>query len=439
LCPLLDNLGAERKVGQAVCDCAVEDLMDTILSEVGSFSKLQKKDTRFRCKHLLAGMPRHMRAECVEAEVGNIQTKLSWQVSLSDWFIPEFEVSIYPQTYGDAAHANHRYYPPIGTQDDQASTSDTSSMASSDTNQSEDQVQSPTAQSTSGSDHIDEPSDSPASSSHNPSESDTIKCLWQGETETGSCSLQWDAKSSPLLPGQKYVAIVRSATAKGSFYSEPFPFEILCPAPQNVTVKRDGCRLSVTWDFPLDVEAQFRVTCSSIYDQIYSSEFKDERNHEFVINLDDVPLDLDITVQAISNDGITSNEVEVHSDPNIARNDSPSPGVGNDVEVHSNNPNDSYCPSTSPFSRSPSAMPARTDVSWSGYTPPDNADRADSDMEGPEDDSGSRYMTPSDEDFGGPGESFAAASPPPFTMDIPSLQHHSAPKVCDILEFKILN
>jgi hypothetical protein len=455
LCPLLDNLDAKKIVGHPVCDCAVEDLMDTMLSEVGSLSKPQRKEIRHRCKHLLAGMPRHMRVECVEAEVGNIQTKLSWQVSVSDWFRPGFEVSIYPQAYGDAVHANHRFCPPIDTQDDQTSTSSTPSTASVNTTQSEEQTETPTGQSTSGSDKIDEQSNSTAASSQvpvDPSESDTVNCLWKGKTEPRSCNLQWDTNGSPLLPGRKYVALVRTATAKGSFYSEPFPFEILCPSPQNVTVKRDACRISVIWEFPWDVEAQFRVTCSSIYDQIYSSEFKDDRNHEFLINVDNVPLDLEVTVQAISNGGIRSNEVEVHSDAKIARNFSPSPSVGNNMEdfhsqqysddeqssrspsiQSSNDPKDgSYCPSTSPFSRSPSANPARTDVSQSGYTPADGPDRAGSDMEDPEDDTGSRCMTPSDEDFGGPSGSIAADSPPPHSSKISSSQQHAAPKVSSI-------
>jgi hypothetical protein len=306
-CPLSERLENGERLGfEAVCDCAVEDLMELILPEFDSLAINERRRIRSQQKRLLEKMPRHLFSESEEISPGNIQTKIEWEVFVSGHFGLQFEVSFFPHIYGNIAREGHYFHESSKDGDGQIAVPPSSESAVMSWRTNSGPIL---------------PSKSPGSScSTNP----LPDCLWQQKSQGGSCCFQWDSSNSPLVAGRRYVALVRSVAAKGSFFSEPFAFEILCPAPQNVKVKRDGCKISVTWEFPFDVEAQFRLICSSIYDQIYLSDFGNEQKCDFDINLEDVLRDLDIRVQAISSDKIKSTEVEVHSRANEGQGDSTS-------------------------------------------------------------------------------------------------------------------
>lgn len=453
-CPLFERLEARGVIGfHVVCDCAVEDLMELILSEVDSLAISEKKRIRSQHKRLLEKMPRHLSSTSEETLQGKIQTKIAWEVFVSGHFAPPFEVSFFPQIYGNIAREGHYFHENSFVDPDR--TSETLPAHNNEEDVAimlirggdERTVSVVSSNSSATNERVDSRPMSPSKSTVNLSSSEGLSdCLWQQKSPGGSCCFQWDLSNSPLVAGRKYVALVRAIAAKGSFFSEPLALEISCPAPQNVKVIRDGCQISVTWEFPSDVEAQFHLNCSSIYDQIYSSDLGNERKHDFEIRLEDVLLDLDIRVQAISSDQIKSTEVEVQCRVNKGRNHSISvPPQSADEETAqepSNKCSDNeHCFTTSPsiqsssheygdesdssnklpVSGSTSLNRPRKRVSKSNRAPI-TIDDAGSDVEGTEDDDpGSSYLSDSGEGFRSPSCSQASNWEPHSSPNIPEL------------------
>ena len=306
-CPLYQSKDGNKNQDEgSICYCAVEELMDLILPEIENLSATEKRQIERSYIDLLMTMPRDVSVTSAEDEEGIIRAEFNWKISATNYF-GGFDVMIFPEDYGDSPRKEHRYYcmsrvvPPTGTNDPSTNTIVTSSTDLNTPTSSP--YQSP----------IDSPSTFGGSSPKSPVESvrQTTDFLWQGETKH-STSLVLDISTTPsIVPGNKFVAMIRPALDIGCFYSLPFAFELPCPSPRKVEVEKVDCGITVSWEFPYPTVAKFRVTCESSYNIIYTSNFISGRSHSFNIDDDLLTTELDVTVQAESTAGIRSEKISV--------------------------------------------------------------------------------------------------------------------------------
>ena len=295
-CPLWQARQVSAADKDAVCDCAAEKLFDLVLNEIEELSGGERQKLGNLCKDLLNSMPRHVSAESKEVVPGRIDTEITWDTSTSKYFKTSFDVFIYASDYGSVAKPEHRFH-------------DLSDPATGGENfplHPPDNHVSSTTQATSQS----VPDDSSAKSSPEASRDDlnpptATDYLWRGKAEH-SRSITIKCPHSTLSPGKKYIALIRPTEECQSFYSAPFLFEIQCPSPQNVQAKKVGSEIHVTWDFPCDINVEYRVICESMFDTHHRSVLLEKSPYSFQVDLDVLSEELEVTVEATSEDGLES-------------------------------------------------------------------------------------------------------------------------------------
>lgn len=288
----------ENQDVDAICYCAVEALVELILSEIQELTADERTQIGHRYRDYLSTIPRNVRAVSTEDDYGMIRTELNWTISAASYF-GSFDVSIFPESYGNVPRKEHRFY----------HVSTRISVPES----SNDQVTEDPPVVTTSCDTVQPPAESPTtSSSHSspmpfletsPRES-VADVLWHGTAEHSS-NLVLDTQL--LAPGKRYVALIRLTQEKGCFYCAPFAFEIPCTSPQKLEVKKMGSKITVTWDYPFAASTtKFQIKCESPYDTHYTSEFITGRTHSFEVDLEALTSELDVIVQAESEDGVRS-------------------------------------------------------------------------------------------------------------------------------------
>jgi hypothetical protein len=295
-CPLWQARQVSAADHDAVCDCAVEKLFDLVLNEIEELSGGKRQKLGNLCKDLLNSMPRHVSAMSKEVSPGRIETEITWDTSTSKYFKTSFDVFIYASDYGLVAKPEHRFH-------------DLSDPATGDNDfplHPPDNNVSSTIQATSQS----VPDDSSAESSPEATRDDlnpptAPDYLWRGKAEH-SRSITIKCPHSTLSPGKRYVALIRPTEECQSFYSAPFVFEIECPSPQNVQAKKVDGKIQVTWDFPCDINVEYRVICESIYGRHHRSVLLQEPPYWFQVDLDVLSEELEVTVEATSEDCLES-------------------------------------------------------------------------------------------------------------------------------------
>lgn len=306
-CPLFQSIqsGAEPEVA---CDCGVEELFDLVLSETGNLKAPEIKSLRRLHKDLLNSMPRHFKVSSKETESGKVRTELCWETFISTFICPSFDVLVFSKDYSTITKEEHRFYnaaEPIVSPDSEDSSPEKISTPEDGHGddvekgsgfEPEEESSSHVSEHSSGRSHSE-------SVSGGSDEDSACYPLWQGKTERTS-SLVIGNEDSKLLPGT-YIALVRLAGERKCFFSVPFVFNILCPSPQNIEVKRNNARFTVTWDYPLAINPVFRVTCESIYDTHYVSDLITERIHDFEIDSEILMSgELEISVHPEIEDGV---------------------------------------------------------------------------------------------------------------------------------------
>jgi hypothetical protein len=295
-CPLWQARQVSAADKDAVCDCAAEKLFDLVLNEIEELSGGERQKLGNLCKDLLNSMPRHVSAESQEVVPGRIDTEITWDTSTSKHFKTSFDVFIYASDYGSVAKPEHRFH----DLSDPATGGNDFPLHPPDNNVSS------TTQATSQS----VPDDSSAESSPEASRDDLnpptgTDYLWRGKAEH-SRSITIKCPHSTLSPGKKYVALIRPTEECRSFYSAPFLLEIQCPSPQNVQAKKVGSEIHVTWDFPFDINVEYRVICESMFDTHHRSVLLEKPPYSFEVDLDVLSEELEVTVEATSEDGLES-------------------------------------------------------------------------------------------------------------------------------------
>ena len=114
-----------------------------------------------------------------------------------------------------------------------------------------------------------------------------------------------DEESNRLLPGKKYVMLVRSEARK-AFSSAPLMFNVPLPKPTNVHLHRERNTLTVTWDFPSESGAtHFLVTVDSIYDILRTKQIE-QHTCTFKMDANTLSENLEVMVYAVDEDDIRS-------------------------------------------------------------------------------------------------------------------------------------
>jgi len=268
--------------GEIVCDCAVDELLELLLSEIDEISFKDKKSIKHRHMDLMSNMPRHILVD-YKKEM-NPPVEISWEVLVSEHFGTDFEVFLFSENDWDTAKENHLYYEtaPVENEDDLE--------AESETDVESDGPRSSSARRAST--HL---SRSPSNKSSN------TNYVWQGKTKNYARNIQLPSSITP----DHYFATIRSVQRTGALYSLPVRVNIPCPCPQNITAEREEGRITVKWTFP-ELAAKFKVTCTSIYDTIHTSPMVSGTRYEFEVERGQNS-DLEIQIMAISN-GIQSAE-----------------------------------------------------------------------------------------------------------------------------------
>jgi hypothetical protein len=306
-CPLYQSKnGNENQDEGSICNCAVEELMDLILPEIENLSAAERRQIKKSCVDLLMTMPRDLSVTSAEDEEGIIRAEFNWKISATNYF-GSFDVMVFPEDYGNSPRKEHRYHciskvvPPTGTNNPSTSTV---VISSTDPN---------TPMSSPYQSSIDSPSTFGGSSPKSPAESvrQTTDFLWQGKAKHSTSLVLDISTTSSIVPGNKFVAMIRPALDNGCFYSLPFAFELPCPSPRKVEVEKVDCGITVSWEFLYPTVAKFRVTCESSYNIIYTSSFISGRSHSFSIDDDLLTTELEVTVQAESTAGIRSEQISV--------------------------------------------------------------------------------------------------------------------------------
>ena len=221
-------------------------------------------------------------------------------------YFGSFDVLIFPENYGNSPRKEHRYHcmpavvAPTSTNNPSSSTIVTSSANLNPQTSSPDQSA------------IDSSSTSGVSSPKFPLESVTQASdfLWQGKASHSTSFVLDSSTTGPIVPGNKFVALIRPALDNGCFYSSPVPFILPCPSPQKVEAKKLDRSITVSWEFLFPIVTKFQVTCQSSYDIAYTSGFISGRSHSFNIDDDLLTTELDITLQAESDAGIRSEKID---------------------------------------------------------------------------------------------------------------------------------
>lgn len=285
-CPLFQS-GRDGVVDKdAVCDCAVEELLDLLLPEIHEMTHDDKKYIKRRHKDLLDNMPRHVRVR-QQRDFADLKVEISWEVLVSEHFGTDFEVFLLSETSWDAVREGHRYYKTSNAE----SAEDPQSPLSSDSSSPQTQL-------------LNEP---PISSSTSQSMPATPKAphaeyVWRGKTSTSARTIHLDES---IPPGNHYIAVIRSIAHYGALYSLPFIVNIPCPSPRHVFVEREDPKISVKWtcfSFPAD----FKIVCSSIYDTLRTSEMISGTSYDFNVEGSE-DLDLGIQICAVAN-GVQSRD-----------------------------------------------------------------------------------------------------------------------------------
>lgn len=287
----------------AVCDCAAEKLLDLMLDEIGLANGERTKIGNLY-KDLLCSMPRHVKAASNEVEQGVVQTEITWETSSSKYFKTSFDVFVFPGDFGDEGWEKYRFHdvpsaggPASGEITDAAisdpAVNENLSTVTSHIRAGVDESPSSSGETT--------PESSPAGNSPPP----PTDYLWKGKA-TDARSIIIETPHLQIIPGKRYIALIRPTEDRKSIYSSPFPFSVGCPAPQDVVVEKSYSRVSVTWSYPFPVIAQFRVICESIYDTHYISALLGVQQQSFELDLEVFEEELEIVVEALSEDGILS-------------------------------------------------------------------------------------------------------------------------------------
>lgn len=302
----------------------MEKLFDLVVNEIEELSGGERQKLGNLFKDLLNSMPRHLGAVSKEAMPGVIETEITWDTSCSKYFKTSFDVFVYNSDYGSIAKAEHRFH---GLSNADTVVSDAPLQQSDGNNSS---ALSPKT-SENG------PVESSAESSPEVIREDPISPpvedhLWREKAER-TRAITIKSPTSTLSPGKKYVALIRPTEERQSFFSEPFEFEIQCPAPQNVEVKKVGSTIDVTWDFPYpDINVEFRVVCESVYKDHHRSVLLSERQYAFTVDLDVLAEELEVTVKAKSENGVKSvSSTPVKVPPEALHTTSPSEQSEDDI------------------------------------------------------------------------------------------------------------
>lgn len=271
-----------------MCDCAVEELFDLVVNEIEEFSGAGRKKLMNLCRDLLHSMPKHTSAVSREVEPGTIETEIRWDTSSSKYFNTSFDVLVYDREHGSIAEAEHRFHdPPQQPSDDKPSSAISPRMSENGSEKSS----------------AESSPEAPRVDLNFPIKADY---LWRERAEKAR-SITIKCPHSTLSPGKKYVALIRPTEERQSFFSAPFEFEIQCPAPQNIQVKKVDSEIRVAWDFPYsDINVDFRVICESVYDTHHRSLLLTEHQYSFKLDLDLLAEGLEVTVEAKSKDGVRS-------------------------------------------------------------------------------------------------------------------------------------
>ena len=307
-----------------MCDCAVEKLFDLVVNEIEELSGGERQKLGNLFKDMLNSMPRHLSAVSNEVTPGTIETEITWDTSCSKYFKTSFDVFVYDSDYGSIAKAEHRFHdlsnadtvvPDVPQQQSDGSNSSTLSPKTSENGPVESSVES-----------------SPEVIREDPIPPPVADHLWREKAER-TRAITIKSPNSTLCPGKKYVALIRPTEERQSFFSEPFEFEIQCPAPQSVEVKKIGSTIDVTWDFPYpDINVEFRVVCESVYKDHHRSVLLSERQYAFTVDLDVLREDLEVTVKAKSENGVKSvRSTPVKVPPEELHTTSPSEQLEDDI------------------------------------------------------------------------------------------------------------
>lgn len=335
----------------------MEKLFDLVVNEIEEVSGGERQKLGNLFKDLLNSMPRHLSALSKEVEPGVIETQITWDTSCSKYFKTSFDVFVYDNNYGSIAKAEHRFHdlsnadtivPNVPQQQSDGNNSSALSPKTSENGPVESSAES-----------------SPEVIREDPIPPPIADHLWR-ETAERTRAITIKNPNSTLSPGKKYVALIRPTEERQSFFSEPFEFEIQCPAPQNVEVKKIGSTIDVTWDFPYpDINVEFRVVCESVYRDHHRSVLLSERQYTFTVDLDVLAGELEVTVKAKSEHGVKSvrstpvkvppEELHTTSPSELSEDDiSDGGGFGSPVEEY---------PDRSPSVRSIRAFPSKSSSS----------------------------------------------------------------------------
>jgi len=297
-CPLAQTLKGDRGQGiEAVCDCAVEDIIGLLLDELqGELTVGKRKALMKLHKDLLNVMPRDVKMDySKEIGPGKIQTQFSWEICTSIRYGTSFQVIVMPGDYGDVLKPEHRFFPPKTPDPTESSKSGPCFLSVIE------KASAPASQENEAA--TEQP---PSQQQPLESEQDTAGdhgIVFQ-DTAARSCSYLLEGPHPSLEPGSRYVALIRPSSEYGGFYSLPLPFHIPYLTPRNIIAKRVENRIEVSWDSLPVHKAKFRIICESLYDVHHTSELVDGNEYSFDV-VDGLP-ELQIRMRAENGDGISS-------------------------------------------------------------------------------------------------------------------------------------
>ena len=284
VCRLFQNRRDGIVDEDAVCDCAVDDLLELLLSEIDEMAYDDKNHIKHLHKNLLNNMPRHVIVQ-QQGDLTDLRVEISWEVLESERFRTDFEVFLLSETSWDMVRESHRYYKALNVEIPE----DFQNPLSSDSSSS--QTQAPNGPRI------------PSSMSQSIPEIPHAEYVWNGKTSGSTPIIHLDQS---IPPGNHYIAVIRSIAQNGAFYSLPFAVDIPCLPPQPVFVKREDPTISVKWTY-FSFPAYFKIVCTSIYETLHTSEMISGTSYDFKVDGSE-ELDLEIHMFAVAN-GVQSHDI----------------------------------------------------------------------------------------------------------------------------------
>lgn len=309
-CPLFQSKRANqlqqdppsRVSEEGTCDCAVERILDILLSELRELSVVKKRKIAQTAQDLLKTMPRNVVLKGREDGEG---VEINFQIATDSYF-GDFEILVCSETVQE----ERLYY-----------------LAEEDGG--EDEPVPAKVDSSAGGVTPDPDSEiSPASPADPTSpRNESTDILYRGNTNCAT-SYTLNISQTPLISGTKYTLILRPYQSQG-FYSPSYPLTTPVPVPTNLLCTRasasleTAASLTVTWTSPLPSTGKFRVACVDNADWKHVSPWIGERQYMVTCRKEILEGEIWVGVVAESALGVKSVEAKIVLPPEMEGTTSP--------------------------------------------------------------------------------------------------------------------